>query len=629
MSARTVRCSGARRPCAPAVPTLIAAALVGLLACGEDQSPTQPEFKPVAAPSFTVSPSVLQFNLPAAAPATLTVTSKTANTIGAASSNATCLVSPASAALTKPRAMGSYTGTFTVAPSTAATSPGGCTITFTDKKGGQSTVAVTFASQVRPRLATIATGNYHSCALDASGAAWCWGFNQYGSLGDGTTTDHSAPAPVTGGLTFTSLTAGATHTCGLTVAGAAYCWGRGSTIGDGALVDRPAPTAVAGGLTFVQLAASGSRTCGLTSAGNAYCWGRNSEGELGDGTFENRLVPTAVTTAGGLPVVFASLEAGAAHTCGLTGGGKAYCWGYNANGQAGDGTLNSVLTAPTAVAGGRLFTELTGRANSTCGLSGGALYCWGSNGTGQLGDGTTTTHAAPSPASGGPFAALGAGSTPDPDPAGTHACALTSSGAAYCWGWNASGQIGDGTTTDRSTPTVVTGPGGGAPLAFASISTGFAHNCGRTTGDAIYCWGANNSGQLGSDGVNQSTPALVSFGGPRITGLSLGSSTIAIESGTTYDVTLFNPGNTRSIVVLQGYVLQGATNRAAGGVNVNCSGTVDGILPPGSCTSSWTFTASNSGGGSGTLVPGPATFQLDLVEGTTILDSKTMSITLQ
>jgi hypothetical protein len=146
---------------------------------------------------------------------------------------------------------------------------------------------------------------------------------------------------------------------------------------------------------------------------------------------------------------------------------------------------------------------------------------------------------------------------------------------------------------------------------------------------AIYCWGANNSGQLGSDGLNQSTPTLVSFGGPSITGLSLGSSTIAIESGTTYDVTLFNPGDTRSVVVLQGYVLQGATNRGAGGVNVNCSGTFDGILPPGSCTSSWTFSASNSGGGSGTLVPGPATFQLDLVEGTTILDSETVAITLQ
>ena len=516
MSARTVRCSGARRPCAPAVPTLLAAALVGLLACSEDESPTQPSFKPVAAPSFTVSPSTLQFGVPRDAPATLTVTSKTATTIGAASGNATCLVSPASAALTRPQKMADYVASFSVAPSATAASPGGCTITFTDKKGGQSTVAVTFvASQVRLRQATVATGNYHSCALDSSGSAWCWGFNQYGSLGDGTTTTRSAPAPVTGGQTFASLTAGALHTCGLTGAGIAYCWGGAGTIGDGAQVDRSVPTPVAGGLTFIQLAASGSRTCGLTSAGKAYCWGRNSEGQLGDGTFDDRLVPTAVGNAvGGSVVVFASLEAGAAHTCGITGGGKAYCWGYNVNGQAGDGTPNTVLPAPKAVAGGLSFTELTGRANSTCGLSGGALYCWGYNGNGQLGDGTTTAHSSPSPATGGPFASLGAGSTPDPALDGTHACALTGTGAAYCWGLNSSGQGGDGTTADHSTPTAVTGPGGGAPLAFASLSTGLAHTCGRTTGNEIYCWGANNSGQLANGNGSLSTPTLVSFGSP-------------------------------------------------------------------------------------------------------------------
>ena len=631
MSARPVPCPGAPRSCAPAVPTLLAAALVGLLACGEDQSPTQPDFKPVPTPTFTVSPSALQFGLPRDAPATLAVTSKTVNTIGAASSNATCVVSPASVTLTRPRGMADYTGSFTVAPSAAATSPGGCTITLTDKKGGQTAVAVTFvASQVHPRQATVATGNYHSCALDASGGAWCWGFNQYGSLGDGTTTSRSTPAPVTGGLTFASLTAGSVHTCGLTGGGLAYCWGAAGTIGDGALVDRTAPTPVAGGLTFVQLAASGLRTCGLTTAGKAYCWGRNSEGQLGDSTFDDRLVPTPVVNAvGGAAVVFASLESGAAHTCGLTGGGKAYCWGYNETGQLGDGTINTVVFAPKAVAGGRSFTELTGRANSTCGLSGGALYCWGYNGNGQLGDGTTTTHASPSPASGGPFAALGAGSTPDPSLIGTHACALTGTGAAYCWGWNASGQGGDGTTTDHSTPTAVTGPGGGAALTFASLSTGFAHTCGRTTGDAIYCWGANNSGQLGNGNGNQSTPTLALLGAPSITSVVLGSNTIAIEGGTTYDATLFNPGSTRTGVVLQGYIIQGTTNRAAGGSIIACSGPFDGILPPGSCITSLAVSVSNSNTGSGTLVAGPATLQLDLYVGAVVVDSETVPITLQ
>ena len=612
---------------------LLAAALVGLVACGDDPSPTEPEFKPVPAASFAVSPSALQFGLPRDAPATLTVTSKAANTIGATSSTATCLVSPASATLTKPQRMADYTASFTVAPSAAATSPGGCTITLTDKKGGKLTVAVTFvASQVHPRQATLATGNYHSCALDASGGAWCWGFNQYGSLGDGTTTSRSAPARVAGGLTFTSLTAGAVHTCGLTATGAAYCWGAAPTIGDGALADRSVPTPVSGGLTFVQLAGSGLRTCGLTAAGKAYCWGRNSEGQLGDGTFDDRLVPTAVGNAvGGATVVFASLEAGAAHTCGLTGGGKAYCWGYNVNGQAGDGTPNTVLPSPKAVAGTRTFTELTGRANSTCGLSGGALYCWGYNGNGQLGDGTTTAHASPSPATGGPFAALGAGGTPDPDLIGTHACALTSLGAAYCWGWNASGQGGDGTIADHGTPTAVSGPGGGAALAFTSLSTGFAHTCGRTTGAGVYCWGANNSGQLGNDGGNLSTPTLVNFAtATTITGVVLGSTTIAIEGSTTYDATLFNPGSTAHGHGPAGLHHPGNDDQGRGWHHHPVLGDLRRDRAAGELhlelTSWW---CSNSNGGGGTLVPGPATYQIDLISGTTVIDSKTVSVTLQ
>jgi hypothetical protein len=176
----------------------------------------------------------------------------------------------------------------------------------------------------------------------------------------------------------------------------------------------------------------------------------------------------------------------------------------------------------------------------------------------------------------------------------------------------------------------VTGPGGGAALAFASLSTGFAHTCGRTTGAAVYCWGANNSGQLGNDGGNLSTPTLVNLAtATTITGVSLGSTTIAIEGSTTYDATLFNPGSTATGMVLQGYIIQGTTTKGAGGTITRCGGAFDGVVPPGSCTSSSLVVVSNSNGGGGTLVPGPATYQLDLISGTTVIDSKTVSVTLQ
>ena len=616
------------------MPALLVGAVAGLLACGEDQLPTEPSFKPVPIAAFTVSPAALQFVVPRPTPATLTlsVTSKTGNTISAVSNSGSCPVSPASVVLTKPRGMGDYTGSFAVGPIASTAGPGACTITLTDKKGGQTPVPVTLAaSQVHPRQADLATGGSHTCVLDASGVTWCWGFNQDGPLGDGTTTNRSTPAQVTGGLTFTSLTAGAVHTCGLTATGVAYCWGNGGDVGDGTTTDRTVPTAVAGGLTFIQLTASGRHTCGLTAAGRAYCWGVNTRGQLGDATTTERLVPTPVANAvGGSAVVFASLEAGAEYTCGLTTGGKAYCWGLGDTGQIGDGTAPTGSTAPKAVAGTLAFTALTARANNTCGLSGGALYCWGSGANGQLGDGTFEWHPSPSPSLGGPFAQLAAGSTaPDNGGLGLHTCALTGAGAAYCWGNNSIGMGGDGTNIDHNTPTAVIGPDGGTALAFASLATGDAHTCGVTTGDAVYCWGNGLSGQLGSEPGLRFTPTPVLLGAPTITSVTPGSTTIAIESSTPYDAVLFNPGSGLTGVFVQAEIIQGTAIRAAGGTIIECSGTFDGILPPGSCTSSADVTASNLTAGTGTLVPGPATLRLTLYSGTTTFDSETVPITLQ
>jgi alpha-tubulin suppressor-like RCC1 family protein len=566
-------------------------------------------------------------------PATITLSSKTANTV-AASASSPCTVSPASAALTRPGRMADYTADFVVG-TTAAAGPGACTVTLRDRKGKLASVAVQLvASQVRLRQQTLVTGTTHTCALDAQGAAWCWGFNQYGSLGIGTTDNPVwTPTVVVGGLRFSSLTAGGLHTCGLTSAGTAWCWGAGESgqLGNGVLADQTSPTAVSGGLTFVQLSASGLATCGLTPAGTAYCWGRNNTGQLGDGSFEDKLVPTPVTSAaGGEAVVFASLEAGGGHTCGLTSTGKAYCWGLDDGGQLGDGGTQQLLV-PNAVSTTLAFTELTARNSSTCGLSGGALYCWGYNSNGQLGDGTTTSHGTPTAAGGASFAALGAGATNDGSTAAIQSCGLDASGAAYCWGVNNFGQLGDGTTTDRSTPIAVTGPGGGSALAFAGLATGGTHTCGRTTGGLIYCWGWNHLGQLG-DGTStdEPTPHLVSVPGisPTITSLVIDPTTIPIESFAGYTVGISNPGPTLSDVFVQAWVVQGTTKKGAGGTHLNCSGQFDGQLPA-SCTMSYTALVSNGSQGSGTLVAGGAMFQIDLFSGATTYDSESIPITLQ
>ena len=161
----------------------------------------------------------------------------------------------------------------------------------------------------------------HTCALNEEGEAYCWGDNERGQLGNGSggfgeedLSPHPTPSPVTGAPAFVSMTAGpGRHTCGLTGAGAAYCWGENSfgALGDGSTGDRAAPVAVSGGLAFQQVTAGGfiGHTCGLISGGTAYCWGENSVGQVGDNSTNDRLVPSAVS--GGLS--FTILDAGFRH----------------------------------------------------------------------------------------------------------------------------------------------------------------------------------------------------------------------------------------------------------------------------------------------------------------------------
>jgi alpha-tubulin suppressor-like RCC1 family protein len=371
-------------------------------------------------------------------------------------------------------------------------------------RAGRTTITVSSGSvtgsatvSVTPIWRAIGAGYAQSCALDALGYAFCWGDNRLGALGLTGITYDSIPVPVSGALRFASLTVGSAHACGLTATGQAYCWGSNTSrqLGVGTTSDSmPAPTAVAGGHTFTALSARGPFTCGIVTGGAAYCWGWEGEGELGNGasgTFNGQASPVPVN--GGL--TFASIAAGGSHTCGMTTTNVSYCWGNDYEGAVGDAASSvGYRTSPTAVAGTTPFTRVfTGDAHS-CGLdAGGSTWCWGSSYSGQAGDAGFSPRWAPvqvpTPST---FVSLGLG--------GNHSCGLTAAGDVYCWGLNASGQLGDATSlTKVSAVRVVT------TEHFTTIAAGYAHNCALTADGRAFCWGDDHIGQLGNGAFGMRT----------------------------------------------------------------------------------------------------------------------------
>jgi hypothetical protein len=272
-----------------------------------------------------------------------------------------------------------------------AIAPG--TATLTASVGGNAspaTTAITVSEAIAPAQigSTLAVGRNHTCALDAQGKAYCWGYNQVGQIGDGTLDIRLEPVPVVTDVRFVSLAAGQFHTCGLVNDGKIYCWGGNASgqLGDGTTTDRTLPVQVTTVARFTRLAfsANANTSCALTEAGVAYCWGRNSSGQIGDGTTSDQHRPTRVDSNG---IRFASIDTHWDHSCALTPAGEGYCWGSNSSGQLGDGTAEW-RTNPAKVTGNTTWRSISTGWGFTCAIStDDQPFCWGRNGVGQLGDG--------------------------------------------------------------------------------------------------------------------------------------------------------------------------------------------------------------------------------------------------
>lgn len=292
------------------------------------------------------------------------------------------------------------------------------------------------------------TKSGHSCALSGDGQLRCWGLNDYGQLGDGTTQARSEPVALSL-MDLRVIAAGATHTCAANREGRPWCWGREEAFGDEPSLAAPhrgeSPTEVPGIDDVVDLALGALHTCGLTGAGDVLCWGEGSDGQLGSGSDARRSTPRAVVD---LPPA-RQIVAGYAHCCALGRDGSVWCWGANDRGQLGTEGAQANRNKPAHVPGLAEVTALAAGWRHTCALvTGGRVRCWGANQVGQLGDDTTEDRQAPTTVDGLEDVvqvAAGVATT----------CARTRDERLYCWGDNHAGQLGDGTDHDRHVPTAV------------------------------------------------------------------------------------------------------------------------------------------------------------------------------
>jgi len=352
-----------------------------------------------------------------------------------------------------------------------------------------ASVVQTATSANKIAVSAVTAGVSHTCVLTVEGGVVCWGVNAAGQLGDGTFTQSLSPVAVTG-LTnkVNAVVAGAAHTCAIMEDMRVKCWGENISgqLGDNSTTNQPTPVAVSGLSNTLALTAGWRHTCALTQGGGVKCWGNNTWGQLGVLTVTQSLTPVEVS---GLISGVSAIAAGGFHTCALTTAGSVKCWGSNNAGQLGDDTYESRPTPVTVTGLEQEVIAITAGSEHSCALLvSGAIKCWGRNDSGQLGDGTTTQRLTPVSVSRvlSPVVALVAG--------GFHTCALTTH-QLWCWGHNGYGQVGDGfITTYRLTPVVAS-----EQLEnIESVGAGLFHTCGVVRGNNLKCWGDNAEGQIGN-----------------------------------------------------------------------------------------------------------------------------------
>ena len=317
---------------------------------------------------------------------------------------------------------------------------------------------------------SLGAGEFYTCAT-VEGTSYCWGYNDFGQLGDGSTTDSTTPEPVALALQALQIEGGDQHTCAV-AAGGVKCWGYNNKgqLGDGTTTNRNTPvTAVDNNSGATQVSAGYEHSCAIVQ-GAVDCWGDNTYGQTGS------LLPTTGVS---------SITAGVDHSCAVLNGGVK-CWGRNNAGQLGDGTNTNSATPVEAIPANSGVLSVSAGYEFTCALLNGGVQCWGLNAQGQLGNSSNAN-------SNLPVRAISANRGTTALSAGLfHVCAVINSGT-QCWGYNAFGQLGDRSNVDKNSPVNAITANAGA----SSVTSGAYHSCALVR-DNIKCWGLKGQGQFGN-----------------------------------------------------------------------------------------------------------------------------------
>jgi alpha-tubulin suppressor-like RCC1 family protein len=358
--------------------------------------------------------------------------------------------------------------------------------------------------------ADVATAGSHSCAVTEWGDAYCWGNGTDGQLGHKLKENSALPVLVTGDLIFKSVTAGDTHSCGTTVEGRGFCWGWNAfyQLGTAGIIAEAVPNVVPSDVRFTHISAGAFHNCALGIDQRVYCWGYNRWGQVGNGSTESVITATPVSA----DFRAVAVSSGGYHSCALATDGDVWCWGANDFGQLGTGSSALFVAVPTLIRTPLLFASISAGRTHSCGVSiFGEAYCWGSNAHGELGDGVPFRPGLAGPPT--PVLVKFITDVVSVSAGAEKSCAVTRGGLGWCWGRNESGQLGVGSVTDMSVPTPLylfpVHLHSNDLLRFDRISAaGETHACGVAE-RSVFCWGTGRSGALGGHGAFATQPQRV------------------------------------------------------------------------------------------------------------------------